>query len=397
MDVRLGASAQAYGKMSDSVVGLEVLTYDGERFWTGETPDEEYEKILAPGGRRAEIYRALRELRDENLGPIRTRYPAIPRRVSGYNLDALLPEHGFHVARALVGSEGTLVTVLRAEISLVPRPAHESLVVLGYHGIGAAGDAVPAVAAHEPLALEGVDETLVDLARVEHLAGEQVLRELPEGTGWLMARFGGDTEVEADERAHALLHALRSSEHEPAVSYFDDPAEEERLWKVREAGLGATAYPPGRRDTHEGWEDAAVPPERLGGYLRDFADLVERFGYDPVSLYGHFGQGCVHTRIPFDLASPGGVRTYRRFIERAAEMVTSYGGSLSGEHGDGQSRGELLPVMFGDEVVRLFGRLKHVFVREKLRFVGGHVDVDRAVAAATLAGQAQIERVMNVF
>ncbi|HEX6472015.1 MAG TPA: FAD-linked oxidase C-terminal domain-containing protein [Streptosporangiaceae bacterium] len=356
-----GASAQAYGKMADSVVRLEVLTYDGERWWAGETPDAEYEEIVAAGGRRAGIYRALRDLRDENLGLIRTRYPDIPRRVSGYNLDALLPENGFHVARALVGSEGTLVTVLRAEISLVARPAHESLVVLGYDGIAAAGDAVSAVAEHRPLALEGVDGTLVDLARVEHLAGERALRELPDGHGWLMVRFGGDTREEADGRAHDLLRALHRSDHEPGVSYLDDPAEEDRLWKLREAGLGATAYPPGRRDTHEGWEDAAVPPDRLGDYLRDFAGLIGRFGYDPVSLYGHFGHGCVHTRIPFDLASPDGVATYRRFVESAAELVASYGGSLSGEHGDGQSRGELLPVMFGTEVVGLFGRLKHVF------------------------------------
>jgi FAD/FMN-containing dehydrogenase/Fe-S oxidoreductase len=356
-----GASAQAYGKMADSVVRLEVLTYDGTRMWVGETGDEEYERILADGGRRAEIHRALRELRDDNLALIRTRYPDIPRRVSGYNLDALLPENGFHVARALVGSESTLVTVLRAEISLVPVPPHESLVVLGYDDIAAAGDAVPAVARHHPLALEGLDDTLIDLARVEHVAKQEVLRELPEGSGWLMVRFGGDTQAQADERAGRLLHDLHRSEHDPNVSYLDDPAEEDRLWKVREAGLGATAYPPGHPDTHEGWEDAAVPPGRLGDYLRDFRALLDGFGYEPASLYGHFGQGCVHTRIAFDLSDPEGVTTYRRFAQDAARLVASYGGSLSGEHGDGQSRGELLPIMFGDEVVRLFGRYKRIF------------------------------------
>ena len=356
-----GATAQAYGKMADSVHRLEVLTYDGLRMWVGETPDEEYEQVLASGGRKAEIYRALSALRDDNMALIRTRYPRIPRRVSGYNLDSLLPENGFHLARALVGSESTLVTVLRAEISLVPVPRYQSLVVLGYDDICRAGDAVPAVAAHQPLALEGVDETLIDLARAEHIAGRETLRELPSGSGWLMVRFGGDTRKEADERAEALLGDLHRSDHEPGVSYLDDPQEEERLWGVREAGLGATAYPPGRRDTHEGWEDAAVPPERLGDYLRDFSKLLSEFDYQPCSLYGHFGQGCVHTRIPFDLTSAEGVRKYREFVEKAAAIVASYGGSLSGEHGDGQSRAELLPIMFGDDVIPLFGRFKHIF------------------------------------
>ncbi|WP_242903570.1 FAD-binding and (Fe-S)-binding domain-containing protein [Actinomadura terrae] len=356
-----GASAQAYGKMADSVVRLEVLTYDGTRMWVGPTDAAEYERIIAEGGRRAEIYRELRELVDANLALIRTRYPDIPRRISGYNLDSLLPENGFDLARALVGSESTLVTVLQAEITVFPVPPFQSLVVLGFDDIADAGDAVPEVARHQPLALEGIDQTLIDLARTEHVSKESTLRDVPDGAGWLMVRFGGDTREQADERAEALLEGVHRSEYDPRVAYLDDPDEEERLWKVREAGLGATAYPPGGVDTHEGWEDAAVPPERLGDYLRDFRALIAGFGYDPVALYGHFGQGCVHTRIPFDLEDSDGVQTYRRFADRAARLVASYGGSLSGEHGDGQSRAELLPIMFGEEVVALFGRCKRIF------------------------------------
>ncbi|MEV0400977.1 FAD-linked oxidase C-terminal domain-containing protein [Actinoallomurus sp. NPDC050550] len=359
-----GASAQAYGKMVDSVIRLEVLTYDGVRMWVGETSDEEYEKILTEGGRRAEIYRAMRELRDENLALIRTRYPDIPRRVSGYNLDSLLPERGFNVARALVGSESTLVTVLQAEIELFPVAKYQTLAVMGYPDIFRAGDAVPRVASHRPLALEGLDETLIDIARAENAAGKEALEGLPEGSGWLMVRFGGDTREEADARAEQMIKDLRGSEHDPHVVFMDDPAEEERLWKIREAGLGATAYPPGHPDTHEGWEDAAVPPDRLGDYLRDFRALLTEFDYGQASLYGHFGQGCVHTRIAFDLEDPGGVGRYRRFVERAARLVASYGGSLSGEHGDGQSRAELLPIMFGPEIVELFGRYKRIFDAE---------------------------------
>ncbi|GAA4226870.1 FAD-binding and (Fe-S)-binding domain-containing protein [Actinomadura meridiana] len=356
-----GASAQAYGKMVDSVVRLEILTYDGLRTWVGETSTAEYDRVQDEGGRRAEIYRALRELRDDGMELIRTRYPDIPRRVSGYNLDSLLPENGFHVARALVGSESTLVTVLHAEIELVPVPPHQSLAVLGYEDVAAAGDAVPRVLPSRPLALEGMDARLLDLAEGLGLATPHQVEEMPEGAGWLMVRFGGDTKEEADRRARDLVDRMERAPLRPRRTFIRDPAEEERLWRVREAGLGATAYPPGRPDTHEGWEDSAVPPDRLGDYLRDLRALVDEFGYGPVALYGHFGQGCVHTRIPFDLEDEKGTGNYRRFIERAARLVTRYGGSLSGEHGDGQARGELLPIMFGDDVVRLFERFKAVF------------------------------------
>jgi FAD/FMN-containing dehydrogenase/Fe-S oxidoreductase len=357
-----GASAQAYGKMVDAVRGLEVVTYGGLRMWVGETGDAEYEQIIAAGGERAELYRRLREIRDSYLSQIRTGYPQIPRRVSGYNLDSLLPERGFHVARALVGSESTLVTVLHAEIDLVEVPRHKSLVVLGYPDIADAADVVPLVLRHSPLLLEGLDDVLISLEREEHLSPE-ALDKLPEGSGWLMIQFGGDSLEEADARAHALIEDVnRDGGHpRPHVAYTEDPEVEERLQDVREGGLGATAYPPGRRETHEGWEDAAVPPDRLGDYLREFRKLLERHDYQGASLYGHFGQGCVHTRIPFELRTEAGIAGYRSFVEEAADLVVSYGGSLSGEHGDGQSRGELLPRMFGPELVRAFGEMKAAF------------------------------------
>ena len=357
-----GSSAQAYGKMADSVRRLEIVTYDGLRTWVGPVTDEEYAAIVAAGGRKAEIYRQLGEIRDRYLGQIRTGYPDIPRRVSGYNLDYLLPEKGFHVARALVGSESTLVTVLQAEISLVEVPKCRSLVVLGYPDVADAADVVPLVIKHHPLAVEGLDDRLISLEREEHLASD-ALDKLPEGSGWLMIQFGGDTLEEAEERAHALLEEVKSGNGHPAphAAYLEDPAVEDNLWSVREAGLGATAYPPGAHETHEGWEDAAVPPERLGDYLRDFRDLLRRHHYEGASLYGHFGQGCVHTRIPFELRTDKGIAGYRSFVEQAADLVVSYGGSLSGEHGDGQSRGELLPKMFGEDLIRAFGQMKAVF------------------------------------
>ncbi|MEP6631512.1 MAG: FAD-binding and (Fe-S)-binding domain-containing protein [Lapillicoccus sp.] len=357
-----GSTAQAYGKTVDNIVRLEVLTYDGTRMWVGPTSDDEYASIVDAGGRRAQIYQGLRELRDGNLSLIRTRYPKIPRRVSGYNLDSLLPENHFDVARALVGSEGTLVTVLHAELTLVEVPKAKSMVVLGYPDIAAAGDAVMQIVAHDPWQLEGMDEVLIDMEKQAHLAGDAI-DMLPRGGGWLIIQFAGDNQDDADAKAHKLLDDVEHGDHPPTDTFLDDPAKEDVLVEARESGLGATAHPRGNHNTWPGWEDSAVPPERLGDYLRDLRSLMDEFGYskDETSLYGHFGQACIHTRIPFELRTVDGVALFHDFTARAADLVASYGGSLSGEHGDGQARGDLLPRMFGDEVVALFGQVKTLF------------------------------------
>ncbi|GAA0963169.1 FAD-binding and (Fe-S)-binding domain-containing protein [Actinocorallia libanotica] len=358
-----GATAQRTGKVVDNIARLEVQTYDGTRFWCGETGDEEYAAIERRGDLRAAIYRRLRRLRDAYAGEIRRRYPDIPRRVSGYNLDPLLPEHGFDVAGFLVGSESTLVTVLRAELELVPVIRERTLVVLGFPSVEQAADAVPAVLPHEPIALEGLDAKLIRDEQLKHL-NPKALGELPPGHAFLMVQFGGDTLEEAESRGNDLVRALRGTEHAPSVAFLDDPAREDELWHVRESGLAATAHVPGRPDTFEGWEDSAVSPDRLGDYLRRLKALYRELGYASdtgPSLYGHFGQGCVHTRIPFDLYTAEGVATYRRFMHRAADLVVEFGGSFSGEHGDGQSRGELLPKMFGPELMKAFGEVKTIF------------------------------------
>ncbi|WP_371053794.1 MULTISPECIES: FAD-binding and (Fe-S)-binding domain-containing protein [Rhodococcus] len=354
-----GSTAQAYGKTVDSVLALDVLTYDGTRMWVRATDDDEYDRIIRPGDRRAQIFRGLRALRERYGDDIRARYPDIPRRVSGYNLDSLLPEKDFDIAQLLVGSESTLVTVLGAELKLVRRPAASALVLLGFDDITTAADAVPLVVSHDPAALEGIDRRLAQLEHSRRLA-EKALQQLPEGDAWLMVQMNSDDRADADDKAKTMLDDVcrRTGAH---AAVFDDPAHKKQMWAAREAGLGATAYPPGEPETHEGWEDAAVPPDRLGDYLRDFRALLERYGYGTASLYGHFGQGCVHTRIPFDLRTAEGIATYRSFVEDSARLVVDYGGSLSGEHGDGQSRAELLPVMFGPRLVTAFEELKALF------------------------------------
>ncbi|HWD24225.1 MAG TPA: FAD-binding oxidoreductase, partial [Acidimicrobiales bacterium] len=358
-----GASAQRSGKVVDNVARLEVLCYDGTRFWCRETGDDELAALIAGSDATSTIYRRLTQLRDAYAEEIRSRYPDIPRRVSGYNLDSLLPEHHFDVAGLLVGSESTLVTVLHAELELIPVLKERTLVVLGFENIMKAADAVPAVLPHEPIALEGIDHRLIHDEKIKHL-NPIALEDLPQGNGFLMVQFGGDSREEVDHAAHAMLRALGDSEHEADVAFLEQPEQEDELWRVREGGLGATAHVPGHAETWEGWEDSAVAPDRLGDYLRDLEQLYEEFGYVSdagPSLYGHFGQGCVHTRIPFGLTDPDGVVKYRKFVERAARLVASYGGSFSGEHGDGQSRGELLPIMFGETIMRAFSELKAIF------------------------------------
>jgi FAD/FMN-containing dehydrogenase/Fe-S oxidoreductase len=354
-----GVHSVMAGRTADNLEELEIVTYDGVRMRVGPTSEEELERIIREGGRRGEIYAAMRDLRDRYAELVRERYPDIPRRVSGYNLDELLPEKGFNVARALVGSEGTLATILEATVRLVHSPPCRSLLVLGYPSVFEAADHVPEILEYGPTGLEGLDRCLVqDMEGKGQHTGEIPL--LPDGDGWLLVEFGGETKEESDAKAEECMERLRKDKHAPTMRLFDDRAEEDRLWEVREAGLGATAYIPGERDSWEGWEDAAVPPERLGDYLRRFRDLLDKHEYR-TALYGHFGDGCTHCRITFDLTSAGGIRKWRSFLDEAADLVVEFGGSISGEHGDGQSKAELLPKMYGPELVGAFEEFKRIW------------------------------------
>jgi FAD/FMN-containing dehydrogenase/Fe-S oxidoreductase len=359
-------------RMAENVEELEVLTYDGLRLRVGRTGEAELESIIRGGGRRGEIYGALRDLRDRYADRIRERYPRFQRRVSGYNLDELLPERGFNVAGALVGTEGTCVTVLEATVRLIESQPVRALALVGFRDVFAAAAAVPLAREHRPVALEGFDDILVDNNRRLHM-NEATLGQLPEGGGWLMVEFGGHSREEADEKAQALMSAMRRADGVTEMKLYDDPQREHEIWEVRESGLGATAFVPGQPDAWEGWEDAAVPVEHLPAYLREFRALLDRYGYR-TSLYGHFGQGCVHCRITFDLYTADGVAAYRRFVDEAADLVVRHGGSLSGEHGDGQSRAELLPKMFGPELVRAFGEFKAIWDPENRMNPGKIVD-----------------------
>jgi len=350
-----GVHSVMAGKTDDNIEELEIVTYDGVGMKVGPTPADDVQRISAEPGRRGQIYSTLKNISDEHSELIRQRFPKIPRRVSGYNLNYLLPENGFHVARALVGSEGTCATVLEATCRLVESPPERVLLVVAYPDIYQCADHVPEIMAHKPIGLEGFDDLLVYYTRTKGMNSEG-LALLPEGEGWLMVEFGGQTAQEAESQAQGLIEALNRSANPPNVRRFSGQ-QAKHIWEIREASLGATSHVPGEPLNWEGWEDAAVAPEKLGGYLRDLRKMMAAFGYKG-SLYGHFGHACVHTRLNFDLQSKDGIAKFRKFVEEAADLVVSYGGSLSGEHGDGQARAELLPKMFGPELMQAFRKFK---------------------------------------
>ena len=374
-----GVHSVMAGKTDDNIEALDVVLYDGTRLRVGANEIEPWEdgrdhvgtdafaRPSGPGSsgrsafpdaaqtRAAKLHTSLKQIADQYGDLIRRQFPNIPRRVSGYNLNYLLPENGFHIARALVGTEGTCATVLEATCRLVESPPQRVLLVIAYPDIYQCADHVPEILEHHPIGLEGFDDLLVYYERVKGINSEG-LSLLPEGGGWLMVEFGGHTLSEAESQALRLIDALSHSSTPPNVQLYSG-AQAKRVWEVRESSLGATSHVPGEPLNWEGWEDAAVSPEKLGSYLRDLRKMMADFNYKG-SLYGHFGHACVHTRLNFDLQSKEGIAKFRKFVEEAADLVVSYGGSLSGEHGDGQARGELLPKMFGPELMEAFRKFK---------------------------------------
>ncbi|MGE0405038.1 MAG: FAD-binding and (Fe-S)-binding domain-containing protein, partial [Candidatus Korobacteraceae bacterium] len=236
---------------------------------------------------------------------------------------------------------------------LIPSPQHRTLVGIGYPDAYLAADHTPEILRFDPIGLEGVEGSIIDGLRKKNAPN---LELMPEGRGYLLAEFGSDDPQEAQQKAQSLVEYLKSVPDPPSVRLYNKN-EAKAVWQIRESGPRAAAFAPGAPVTWEGWDDAAVAPEKLGAYLRDIRKLLNDYGYT-AAFYGHFGHGCIHMRVSFDLLTEAGIRKYGEFVERAADLVVSYGGSLSGEHGDGQSRGALLPKMFGPELMKAFGEFK---------------------------------------
>lgn len=334
-----GPHAVAYGRTADNTHALDVVDGAGRRFTAARG-----DLGAVPG---------LGDLVSANLATIRTEFGRFGRQVSGYSLEHLLPENGADLARFLVGTEGTLVTVLEATVDLVPIPGSPTIVALGYPDMPTAADAVPAMLAHRPLAVEGMDDRLLDVVRRHSTAP---IPDLPEGAGWLLVEVGGATQEEAYANAEALARDAGTS----AIRILPAGPEATRIWQIRADGAGLAGRTPSGAQAWPGWEDAAVPPERLGTYLREFDALLARYGVDGLP-YGHFGDGCIHVRIDLPLDRPGGSSVFKDFMHEAAALVASHGGSLSGEHGDGRARGELLPYIYSPEAIGLFEQVKGLF------------------------------------
>ncbi|MDU6678972.1 FAD-linked oxidase C-terminal domain-containing protein [Actinomyces sp.] len=351
-----GPHATAWGKTSENIVSLEVVDGHGRHFTAGQGS-----LATVPG---------LQELIEANLAPIRTEMGRFGRQVSGYSLEYLLPENGGNLAGMLVGTEGTLACVLEVEVKLVDIPRAPVLVAIGYPNMIEAGRDVPAILAHKPLAVEGLDKRLVDVVRVHK--GPGAVPELPAGEGWLMCEIGGADLDDAMRRAQAMAGSANSS----AVAIYPPGEDAARLWRIRADGAGLGGRTPveldsdgnvvgGNEQAWPGWEDAAVPPENLGDYLEDFTALMDNYGINGL-LYGHFGDGCVHVRLDMPLGSQAGVGKSKEFLIDSAKLLGKYGGSVSGEHGDGRSRSELLKYMYSPQMLQLFAAVKHLFDPENL-------------------------------
>ena len=362
------------GKVADNIESLDLALYDGTRLTVGRTSPEELDRLIRSGGRIGQLYAGLATLRDKYAEQIRKKFPRIPRRVSGYNLDELLPENGFHVARALVGSEGTCANILSATLNLADSPPHRVLVVIAFPDAFLAADAVMAVLEHKPIGLEGFDGIMVRAMRKKGLHINDVAL-LPPGGGFLLVEIGDWDAATAQARAEALVAAAPAMPGTLSARIYP-PEEAVRIWRVRDSGLAATVFIPGEPNGYEGWEDAAVPPANMGNYLRALTKLMGEYAYS-TPIYGHFGQGCAHLRPNFDFHSEAGILKFRSFIDRAADLVVSFGGSLSGEHGDGQARAALLPKMFGPELVGAFRTFKQLWDPENRMNPGKLSDAER--------------------
>ncbi|PWJ04018.1 FAD-binding oxidoreductase [Streptomyces sp. NWU49] len=352
-----GTHSVAWGRTADNVVELEVVTYRGTVVRLGEMTQAEIDEAITAGGDRGRLIASLHRLAQGNLATLRTELGRFPRQVSGYGLEHLLPEHRFNLAKALVGSEGTLAVILSATVRLVSPPPARALVVLGFRDACAAAEAVPALLDHRLLALEGLDQALTDI--VTRPETRAAIDTLPAARAWLFAELGGTAE-ELPRNARALTSTAEQAAGFVGSEIVTDTVRARRLWRIREDGAGLATRLPDGSEAWPGWEDAAVPPEQLGSYLREFTGLLERHHLRG-AVYGHFGEGCLHVRINFDFTTERGTAVFRAFLTEAAELIAAHGGSLSGEHGDGQARSELLPVMYGPEVIALFEEFKNIW------------------------------------
>jgi FAD/FMN-containing dehydrogenase/Fe-S oxidoreductase len=355
-----GAHSLRYGKTVDNLLEVEALLYDGTTLRASADTEARLAEQVAADGREGEIYRRLLELRNRCAERVRERYPKVPRRVSGYNLDQLLPERGFNLAGALAGSEGTLALTLRAGLKLAVLPRRRITVALGCQDVFAAADQMDWLLEYRPQALEGFDERIVPLARARGIALD-ALKLLPDGRGWLLIELAADEADAARDQAEALAARAAKQPGVTEARVFAQQNEQRAVWGLRESGLGSSVVIEGMPRTWPGAEDTAVAPQKLGSYLRRLDRLLTAHGLKVAVYYGHFGDGCLHCRISFPFGDPQGAERYRTAMLDIGDLVVEFGGSLSGEHGDGRARSQMLGKMFGPQLLADFAEFKRIF------------------------------------
>jgi FAD/FMN-containing dehydrogenase/Fe-S oxidoreductase len=395
-----GAHSVAWGTTADNLRSLDVMLADGTRMTVGSTADRS--ECAARPGREGEVHRALQAFVDRNELLIRRRFGQFSRQISGYALQRLLPDYGYNVAALLSGSEGGLAATLRATVRLSELPKAKVLCVLGFGDSISSAGCVPVLLRHHPLTIESINSDLVERLPSE-VRDAAVRAGLPAGKAWLLIEMGGDDEVLAARAARAMLDELRdpappatTAGSTATATLVTDPKAQAVLWRCRTDAAGLATRRADGAEAWGGWEDAAVPPERLGAYLRGLDELLSRHGLSGAS-YGHFGEGCMHMRIDFDLLSTRGIATYREFVEQATDLVVELGGSVSGEHGDGRARSELLSRMYGADGVRLFAELKEIWDPARVMNPGMIVDPPPLDLAIRHDGPAKDRRLPTIF
>ena len=389
-----GVHALMGGKTVDNIHALDVMLYDGTRMSVGKTSEAELDAIIRGGGRQGQIYAGSKPFAIGSRRSSAKSFRAFRAACPATTLTSCFPENGFNVARALVGSEGTCVTVLEATLRLTASPPFRRLVCIGFPDPFIAADHVPAILEFKPIGLEGFDNAIPDSLRAKGMRLDEI-KVLPEGKGVLLVEFGAWTAPDADAQAEQFGAWLGNLNPRPKYMVCT-PQQAAMVWHVRESALGAVAIQPGKRPGWEGWEDSAVPPDRLGSYLRAIYALMGEYNYDS-PLYGHFGEGCVHMRIDFDLQTDPGIQQFREFIDRATDIVVAHGGSISGEHGDGQSRGALLPKMFGPELMEAFREFKHLWDPDNRMNPGKLIDARQPHADLRLGADYNPRPVNTIF
>ncbi|HEV7899645.1 MAG TPA: FAD-binding and (Fe-S)-binding domain-containing protein, partial [Planosporangium sp.] len=395
-----GAHSVAWGTTADNLLGLQALLADGTRLdlsvpAAGADPTEWMAAHTARPGREGELHHALQALARREALTIGRRFSGLKRRISGYALDRLLPEHGYDVARFLCGTEGSLATTLRATVNLVELPAAKALLVLGFRDSFTAADCVPLVLPHRPLTMESINATLVDRLP-DQVRLDAIAAGLPDGTAWLLIEVGGGDAEQAARTGRAIIADLDAAGIPATSTVVTDARAQAVLWRCRRDGTGLATRRADGAEAWAGWEDAAVPPDKLARYLRELDQLMAQHNLSGAS-YGHFGEGCMHMRIDFDLLSRAGLATYRSFVEQATDLVVGLGGSVSGEHGDGRARSELLTRMYGADVMRLFSEVKRLWDRTGV--MNPNIIADPAPLDADVrhAGAASTRRLLTVF